>query len=159
MLNGDRLGERLVALGVGALGVVVLLESTTIAGSAGFSGVGPRAFPYVIGAALLALAALLARESFAGGFRSVEEAPDGPGIWPHFFAIGAGVLVHMAIIGTAGFVVASSVLFAACAYGFGSRRPVRDLAIGFVLALVTYLIFARGLSIPLPGGPFSILAA
>ena len=46
----------------------------------------------------------------------------------------------------------STALFACVARGFGSRRPLRDLAIGFALASVSYLGFARLLSIKLGEG-------
>lgn len=157
-MNAGRAGEICVAGSLAALGVLILAQATSIGGSAGFSGVGPRAFPYAVGGLMVVLAALLARESFAGGFRSVEGAPGAPGEWLHFGAISAGVLVHMAIIAGAGFVIASTVLFVACAFGFGSRRLLRDVVVGFVLAVVVYLVFARGLSINLPGGPLRFLA-
>jgi putative tricarboxylic transport membrane protein len=157
-MNADRLGERLVALTLAALGGMMLVQTGAIEGGAGFSGVGPRAFPYTVGAALVALAVLLARESLTGGFRAVDEAPDGPANAANLLIVSAGVLVHMATIGSLGFIVASTLLFAACARGFGSRRSVRDLAIGAVLAFVTWLVFSPGLGINLPVGPLPLPA-
>jgi putative tricarboxylic transport membrane protein len=58
----------------------------------------------------------------------------------------------MILIGTAGFVIAGAVLLACVARGFGSRRFVRDLAIGFVLALAAFLFFVKFLNVGLPGG-------
>ena len=46
-----------------------------------------------------------------------------------FVIISAGVILHMAIIGWAGFIIASIVLFVLVARGFGSRRLVRDAII------------------------------
>jgi putative tricarboxylic transport membrane protein len=58
----------------------------------------------------------------------------------------------MALIGSAGFVVAAIVLFACVARGFGSRRVARDLAIGAVLALAIFLFFVKALNVNLPAG-------
>jgi putative tricarboxylic transport membrane protein len=58
----------------------------------------------------------------------------------------------MALIGWAGFVVAGTALFACVARGFGSRRIVRDVAIGLVLALAIYLFFVQLLNVNLPAG-------
>ena len=58
----------------------------------------------------------------------------------------------MALIGWAGFVVAGTVLFACVARGFGSRRWLRDVAIGLVLALVIFLFFVKLLNVGLPAG-------
>ena len=58
----------------------------------------------------------------------------------------------MALIGTAGFVIAGTILFACVARGFGSRRTARDAALGVVLALAIYLFFVRFLNVGLPAG-------
>jgi len=58
----------------------------------------------------------------------------------------------MALIGWAGFVIAGSVLFVCVARGFGSRRLIRDLSIGIVLALGVYLFFVKLLNVNLPAG-------
>ena len=58
-----------------------------------------------------------------------------------FIIISAGVILHMVIIGWAGFIIASTVLFVMVARGFGSRRLVRDAVIAVVLAAVVFFIF------------------
>ena len=63
----------------------------------------------------------------------------------------------MALIGWAGFVIAGTVLFACVARGFGSRRLIRDLSIGIVLALGVYLFFVKLLNVNLPAGWLSPL--
>jgi putative tricarboxylic transport membrane protein len=49
-------------------------------------------------------------------------------------------------------VIASAVLFCCVAYGFGSRRYLRDAAIALLLAIIVYVGFTRGLNLPLPAG-------
>ena len=51
----------------------------------------------------------------------------------------------MVIIGWAGFIIASTVLFVLVARGFGSRRLVRDASSRVVLATVVFFIFTLGL--------------
>ena len=59
----------------------------------------------------------------------------------------------MALIGTAGFTIASTILFVLTARAFGSLNIVRDAATGFALAIVAYLGFARALGINIGAGP------
>jgi tripartite-type tricarboxylate transporter receptor subunit TctC len=66
----------------------------------------------------------------------------------------AGVTLEAVLLRPAGFVIASAVMFILVARAFGSRRLVRDVAIGFVFSLVVFLAFARGLGVSLPTGPF-----
>jgi putative tricarboxylic transport membrane protein len=65
-------------------------------------------------------------------------------------ALVAGLLVHAAIIRTAGYVVAAVVLFVAVAVAFGAPRLLRTLLIGTVLALVIFYSFTVGLGLGLP---------
>ena len=58
----------------------------------------------------------------------------------------------MALIGSAGFVIAATTLFVCVARGFGSERWKRDLAIGLVLALAIFLFFVKFLNVSLPAG-------
>jgi putative tricarboxylic transport membrane protein len=56
------------------------------------------------------------------------------------------------LIDSAGFVIASTLLFALVARGFGSRRPARDATVGLALAALVYAAFTHGLGIALPAG-------
>jgi putative tricarboxylic transport membrane protein len=71
-----------------------------------------------------------------------------------FGVISAGVVLHMLVIGWAGFIIASTLLFVLIARGFGSRKPVRDAIIAVVLAFVVFFLFTKGLGLNLPKGPF-----
>ena len=50
-----------------------------------------------------------------------------------------------------------SMLFACTARGFGRRALAVDAAIGFVLGLVIFLVFAKLLTLLLPAGPLERL--
>ena len=67
----------------------------------------------------------------------------------------AAVIVLIGIGG--GFIPAMTILFAATATAFGRRAILIDLAIGFVLGLGAYLMFAKLLSLSLPMGPLERL--
>ena len=53
---------------------------------------------------------------------------------------------------SAGFILASTLLFAGTAFAFGSRQFLRDAAIGVVLSSLSYLLFSEWLGIRLPAG-------
>ena len=148
-------GELLLSLGLIALGTLVVWETRTIAETQGYGQIGPRLFPYIVGCGLTLFGAVLAWQAMAGGWRNVplDEAHTRPD-WAPFAIITAGVLLHMAIIGWAGFVIASTVLFVLVARGFGSTRIVRDAILAIVLSIAVFLIFTLALGLSLPKGPF-----
>ena len=84
---------------------------------------------------------LLIVEGLRGGWQPEEEkeiALD----WRSLAFVVAGLVANVALIVPLGFTAASTVLFTLVAYGFGSRKPLRDAPLGFALALVAYLGFA-----------------
>jgi putative tricarboxylic transport membrane protein len=149
-------GELLISLGLIALGAFVVYETQTIAETQGYAQIGPRLFPYIIGCGLTVCGAVLAWQAIAGGWRNVpldQEGHDAPD-WIAFIIISAGVILHMVIIGWAGFIIASTVLFVLVARGFGSQRLVRDAIIAVVLATAVFFVFTLALGLSLPKGPF-----
>lgn len=116
-------------------------------------GLGPTAMPYVacIGLVLLGLAHLFV--AFREGLPKPEDADRGALLWIVGGLIG---LIACIAIG-AGFVAAITILFACTARGFGRRALAVDAAIGFVLGLVIFLVFAKLLTLLLPVGPLERL--
>jgi putative tricarboxylic transport membrane protein len=84
-----------------------------------------------------------------------QEGHDSPD-WVSFLVISAGIILHMVLIGWAGFIIASALLFVLIARGFGSQHPVRDLLLGAALAASAFAVFTLGLGLKLPAGPFVI---
>ncbi|MGH7673540.1 MAG: tripartite tricarboxylate transporter TctB family protein [Gemmatimonadales bacterium] len=149
--------EIALSLGVLALGAGVAGVTATLPSEGGYAGIGPNFMPGVVGAGILLLGVWLAFEAFAGGWRGAP--PDDPKErGEHAFHaaafgwISAGLFAHMALIGTGGFVLAGTALFACVARGFGSARIARDAAIGLVLSLAVYFFFVRLLNVNLPAG-------
>jgi putative tricarboxylic transport membrane protein len=146
-----------LSLGVVALGVFVSVVALNLPAAGGYSRIGPNAIPVVVGFGLTALGALLLYECFTGGWR--HRTPDDAAergehaFLPAAFAwVSAGLFGQMALIHTAGFVIAATVLFTCVARGFGSTRSLRDAAIGLALGLAVFLFFVRFLNVNLPAG-------
>lgn len=146
--------ELLIGLGVAAIGAVVLADTWLTPNPVTYARVGPQAFPYMIGGLVVLMGGLLTvKAATAGSWRDpAEEAALGHPQWRRLGWVVLGLVLNLALIERAGFVIASTLLFACVARGFSSTRPVRDLAIGFVLSLVAYLGFAKLLAIKLGEG-------
>ena len=147
--------ELSLSLGVIALGVAAGAVTAQLPSAGGYAGIGPNFFPGLVSAGLVAIGAWLLWESLSGGWRNLGEPEPGS---EHSFRTGSfvwvsvGLFLHMALIGTAGFVIAGTILFACVARGFGSARPARDAALGVVLSLAVYLFFVKFLNVGLPAG-------
>jgi putative tricarboxylic transport membrane protein len=157
MTAGSRVhpGELLISLGLLALGLFVIWETQSIAETQGYAQIGPRLFPYIVGAGLTLCGAVLGWHAIFGGWRNVpldQEGHDAPD-WMSFGIISAGIVLHMIIIGWAGFILAGTLLFVLVARGFGSRRPVRDAIIAVLVTVVVFFVFTRALGLKLPAGP------
>jgi putative tricarboxylic transport membrane protein len=148
--------EIALSLGVLALGIGMAAVTATLPSEGGYAGIGPNFIPAVVAAGIILLGLWLGYEAFFGGWRNRAEQTEvfeaSPFLW-----ISAGLFAHMALIGWAGFVIAGTVLFVCVARGFGSRRWVRDLSIGIVLALGVFVFFVKLLNVNLPAGWLSPL--
>jgi putative tricarboxylic transport membrane protein len=116
-------------------------------------GVGPTAMPYVACAGLVLLGLAHLFVAFRDGLPRPEEADRGALLW----IIGGlvGLIACIALGG--GFTIAVTILFACTARGFGRRALPADIAIGFGLGLVIFLVFAKLLTLLLPAGPLERL--
>jgi putative tricarboxylic transport membrane protein len=146
-----------LSLGVLALGIGATVVALNLPEAGGYARIGPNFVPKVVAAGLILLGIWLLAEYFTGGWR--EAVPDDPAargehafLWPAFAWVSAGLMLQMALIHNAGFVLAAMVLFACVARGFGSTRVARDLVFGLVLGLAVFLFFVRFLNVNLPAG-------
>jgi putative tricarboxylic transport membrane protein len=149
--------EVALSLGVIALGLGAAAVTAGLPAEGGYAGIGPNFFPAVVSGGLIVLGAWLAWEAFSGGWRNAPP-DDAAARGEHRFDaaafgwVSAGLFAHMALVGSAGFVLAGAVLFACVARGFGSRRPARDAALGLALAAAVFLFFVKLLNVGLPAG-------
>lgn len=150
-------GGPLAAAGIVVLlGLGILGGALAIRGEAPYAGVGPRAFPVLIGAGLAGLGLLLGVGVLRGTTVQAEGGEDvdadQAADWRAIAWVLAGLGAAVLLLERAGFPVVAALAFAGTARGFGSRRPGRDLAVGLLLGVATWLLFARALGVSLPGG-------
>lgn len=153
--SGQRRPDRavLVIAAVLMVAAVAIFYSTTQQGGvAGYSPVGPKTVPYIIAAALAGLSVLTAIAGLRGEFPEREEQ----NLPPMFWIIG-GLAVQMLTMKTVGFSLATGILFAATAKGFGRGPLWLTLPVGIVFSFIVWFIFAKGLQLSLPAGPFERL--
>ena len=150
-------GGLAISVAVVALALFVFVELPSIPADGGYSAVGPRFAPMLVGIGLLVLGLLLLRQTLAGGWRDMPPPPDEPLHAPSFGWIAGGLAVQMAIIALVGFTIASTLLFMAVARGFGSRRLAHDAIVGVVLAAAVFLFFTRVLGLSLPASPLGVI--
>jgi putative tricarboxylic transport membrane protein len=149
-----RAGALAAGVVVSGLGLFFLLGLFAIGGDAGHAGVGPRAFPALVGSGLLVLGIAFAIAVRRGMDFPAATGPARRGVLPWIVAGLAGGILAIEPLGLP---VAAAWLFVAGARGFGSRRWLLNAAPGGGLGLVLYLVFARALGVSLPGGPVDVL--
>jgi putative tricarboxylic transport membrane protein len=145
-------GALVIAVALAVLAVVIFWKTRSMPVAAIYARVGPTTFPYVIAAGLAALSAGTAVSAWRGSFPA--RAPDnaGPILW-----IVGGLVAQMLLLKLAGFSIATGVLFALTARGFGRGPLWVTIPIGVAFCLVVWLIFARVLQLSLPAGPLERL--
>lgn len=145
------LGETIIGAGVLLLAIVMVWQTLSIPVSPIYAKVGPTVFPLITAFALGILGVLLLIAAWQGGWQPAEEKeyiPDRAALlW-----IGAGLVLNVLLISTAGFTIASVILFVCVARGFGSKAIVRDALIGAAFALIAYFGFAKTLGINIGSG-------
>lgn len=138
------------------VGAYLVYDATTLDKGFADQPVQPYAFPYVIGAALLGLAALLAVATARGSQPQAEEGEDidlaVQAEWVTIAKLIAVFVVNIVLIDWLGWAITGAFLFAGTAYVLGSRSHVRNIAIGGALSLGTWYGFYSGLGIPIPAG-------
>ena len=159
--------EIILGLGIAALGAFILYESQAIRVIPIYAKVGPRDIPMMVGAILALLGLALAWQGWRT--RSAAQPPtagiDAPGSmldtsgagggaidWLPLAAIAIGLVQQILLFEFLGFVPTAAILFFCVAFGFGSRRHLRDIIIAVALAVVAYVGFVHALGLNLPAG-------
>ena len=115
------------------------------AGDATAARAGEWLFPVVvIGGNALVLMVLFVRRGATTPDRRTNSSP--------VVRVALGLVAFVALLNLAGFVAAGTVLFAATASAFGSRRWLRDALLGITLCATVYVAFTYGLGVSLPPG-------
>lgn len=147
-----------VSVLLGLVGLVVVVDSLLGTDAAASSDpLGPHALPLLVGALLVVLAVLLARDVLSGGHGEAESGEDIDLTVPadkRTVLLLAGVLVATAaLIPVLGWPLAGTGLFWGATYALGSRSVPRDPLIAAGVSLVTWILFDALLGVDLPGGP------
>jgi putative tricarboxylic transport membrane protein len=148
-------GPRLAALAVIGLGVVVLLGTTSIAQSGGYSAVGPTAFPLAVGVALVVLGVVfLVRTTIRPDQHLAERVADEDRAthWPTPLMLGGALVGYAFLLAPLGYILATAAFLPLSARIQGSDRPRRDVLVGIALGLVVYFGFTQVLGVRLPPG-------
>jgi putative tricarboxylic transport membrane protein len=149
-----------IGLAVLALAAIVAWQTTIIPENAIYARVGPKVFPWISTVLLAVMGAILTLQGLRGGWEH-EEAGEVDTVSLGWLLL--GLLLNLVLIDgmsfggipvapKAGFIVAGTLLFICTARAFGSAQPLRDGAIGFVLALVAYVGFDRVLGYKIGSG-------
>ena len=124
----------------------------------GSSIISPQTFPYMVSAFTTLVGLGLIMEVLRGRLGTPEgDEPGDPFLGANFKTmpiIATAIALHVILLEIAGYVIAATVCFFGVAYGFGSRKYLKDLGISLVFALIVYFSFTKGLNINLPSGFF-----
>jgi putative tricarboxylic transport membrane protein len=134
-------------------GILARLGTSQSATAASMTDVGR--YPIFVIAGLLTTALLSARGFVRDWRRQVAAAPSTEvhsGGWRALALVAAAGLVDLVLLDSAGFVLASTVLFWLTARAFDNTHPARDLAIALALSAGAYVLFVRLLQLSLPPG-------
>lgn len=146
--------DLLVGLFVLGLGLLVLWQAAVIPASPIYAQVGPKAVPFFVAGGLLLLGAGLTLAALRGGWsQGLEDMQAAAPTNRRALALlGGGLAVNLALIGPFGFALAATAQFVLVAAAFGSRRPLRDLAVALVLTLAAWFGFVEVLGVNIGAG-------
>lgn len=157
--------ELIIAIAVLALGGVLVVGAVGFRGGAGYQAVGPAVFPIIIGGVGLVCGAVLViartrvllnamkggKEHETDGSVAVEARREAIG-WKGVFTLAVLLGIYALLLVPAGFWQLTGLVFALAARIFGNRHIVRNLIIGYAIALTIYFLFDRLLGVGLPDG-------
>ena len=140
------------------LGIFVAWDTSRMEIPQGSSIVSPQTFPYMVAAftSLVGIGLLL------DVLRGNHGTPDGdepgdpliPVNYKTLLIVAVAISLHVILLETAGYIIAATVCFLGVAYGFGSRKILKDLLVSLAFAVIVYFSFTKGLNINLPSGVF-----
>lgn len=144
-----KLGEAAFAAVVLGLGLFLALQTMAMSGGPQYAVVGPRAFPAGIVAGLLILGAL----ELWSALRTESKVQQSVELdWLPFAWVAAALLVQLALLKWLGWIPVATLIFVAVARALGSRSLRKEVLLGLVMAMATFLIFNYVLGLGLPWG-------
>lgn len=141
-----------IAAALIALAAVIFWDMARIGEVASYARIGPTTVPNLIAGGLAILGVWTAVEAWRGDFPEREHQEIAPIVW-----IVGGLAGQMLLLKPLGFSIATGVLFAMTAAGFGKRKLWLTLPIGIAICFFVWVIFAKLLQLSLPSGPLEAL--
>jgi len=124
----------------------------------GSSIVSPQTFPYIVAAFTSFVGILLILDVLRGNHGTPDGDEPGDPLIPvnykTLLIVALAITLHVVLLETAGYIIAATVCFLGVAYGFGSRKILKDLLVSLAFAVIVYFSFTKGLNINLPSGVF-----
>ncbi|MFK4730071.1 tripartite tricarboxylate transporter TctB family protein [Agromyces mediolanus] len=151
-------GELVFAAVCALLGVGVIIGAGAIRVPPGSASVlGPRVFPYFVGALLL-VSAIAVIVAIATGHRGQPDEgedvdPNAKTDWRAVLLLVAVFCSQLVLIEFVGWPIAIAVVFAGAALTLGAKRWWVAVLVGLGLGLATQLLFGTWLGLSLPAGP------
>lgn len=150
------MGELAFAGSLLLLGVIVLIDTKNMLVPPGSGSVGPQVFPTIIGIFIILVAIALTVEILRGNYGQPEGTEFGEihakTDWKTLGMVTGSILTYPFLIESAGFVVASTVVFFGVGFAYGARKIFKNFLIAIIFALVVYLLFTKLLNVNLPAG-------
>jgi putative tricarboxylic transport membrane protein len=149
-------GELVFASSLFLLGIFVAWDTSRMDIPQGSSIVSPQTFPYMVAAFTSLVGFFLILDVLRGNHGTPDgDEPGHPLISVNYktlLIVAAAIALHVILLEIAGYVIAATVCFWGVAYGFGSRKILKDFGISFAFAVIVYISFSKGLNINLPSG-------
>jgi putative tricarboxylic transport membrane protein len=146
-----------VSLVVVALGIFTILDAHRIDVPLSSNVVGPRVFPYAVGAVLVAAGVAVLVGVLRGSVPELEAGEDvdgdAPTDWVTLAKVVIGFALHVLLVDTIGWALAGALLFAVVSWALGGNA-IKGVAVGLVLGFAAQVVFVTGLGVTLPVGPF-----
>lgn len=141
---------RLVDLGLAAVGLAAAIQAVTVHGLRRHGGPGDGLFPFVAATGLVVFVILGVVLDRRRG-RPVAETPGG---WGMVVAVTVLLGLYAMALPRAGYLALTAALLLVVTR-LASPRPgwVKAVLLAVGLAAGTFVLFARGLGVPLPAGP------
>ncbi len=150
-------GEILFALLFVSVGAAGLLTAGSIPIPPSETGIGPRAFPYIVCSVLVLVGTGIVFQVLRGKVGQAEEGEDldvtARTDWVALAKLVGFVVLHIFLIEPAGWPVAAAVLFAGSAWTLEAKPLWKAIVVSVIMALVLQYVFGGLLGVSLPPGP------
>lgn len=141
-----------IAVILAAIAIIIFWQTSQMRVPPIQQRVGPQVFPYLVASGLVLLAIGTLVSALRNGFPERSKDDYGAIFW-----IVGGLVAQVLLLSTAGFAIATGILFAFTARAFGRGPLWQTIPIGVVFSFVVWFIFSVGLKLSLPTGPLERL--